>query len=211
MLPRPLSLLSPKQAIVFVASGIGLLITMGYAQRDLRQERQFKNQINHVAVIPPHDLPEVSQASIDFALVLYGIEVPESAEHPQLDMALEDRGLTMRATFVDKAQVSIGPAAFSSWAMLGSTLAHEIEVHCQQSFAAIWLLDSLGMGGVAMAERTAYKHEIDGKKRFGLTPIDLRQIEETVDFYYPKTEGSPSSMSEGFRRWMASHFLSAKR
>src|SRR5690606_19202846 len=106
--------------------------------------------------------------SIDLAIAMFGIEVPASAEWPVLDKKIEDRGLTTRGAFMDKAKVTIGPAAFTSWALLGSTLAHELEVHCQQNFLFIYLMDLVGLDGTGEAERQAYRHELTNAKRFSL-------------------------------------------
>ena len=143
------------------------------------------------------------------AIEMFGIEIPPSALHPEFDAQLEDRGLTTRATFMDRAKVTIGPAAFSSWGLLGSTLAHELEVHCNQSFAVIWLLDLMRMDGVAVAEREAYQYEIAGANRFSLDASDVQLISETVEYYYPEDKPrSDAGLGVSLRSWLAANFLS---
>lgn len=97
----------------------------------------------HVTVKPPNRLPVPGQRDLDIAVALFTIRVGKHIVGPTFDAELEDRGLTVGATLPGPRTVSIGPAAFTSWAVLGSTLGHEIEVHGQQSFFSIVLLDEL--------------------------------------------------------------------
>ncbi len=181
---------------------------LAYARADLEEERVFRRSMSAIKVLPPTGSPTPSQESVDLAIAMFGIEIPTSASHPEFDSNLEDRGLTTRSTFMDRAKVTIGPAAFSSWGLLGSTLAHELEVHCKQSFAAIWLLDFLRMDGVAVAEREAYQYEIAGADRFHLKASDVQLISETLDYYYPEdTDRAPPKLSGKIRSWLARNFL----
>ena len=52
-----------------------------------------------------------------------------------------DRGMIISAWSNKNAKIHIAQPAFSSWAILNSTIAHEAEVHSSQSFLAIGLLD----------------------------------------------------------------------
>ena len=180
-----------------------LLDVHGHVER----RHAYERQVAAVPVTPPPGIPEISQASIDLALVVYGIDVPANAEHPLLDMDLKDRGLTMRGTFMEKARVTIGPAAFTSWGLLGSTLAHEIEVHCHQNFFAIYMMDLVGLNGTDMAERQAYEHELHDAKRFGLDPVDKALIADTMDFYYPAVPNGKGRVSRNIQSWLARNFL----
>lgn len=184
---------------------------LAYARADLEEERIFRRSMSAIKVLPPAGSPTPSQESIDLAIAMFGIEIPTSASHPEFDPQLEDRGLTTRSTFMDRAKVTIGPAAFSSWGLLGSTLAHELEVHCNQSFAVIWLLDLLRMDGVAVAEREAYQYEIAGADRFQLRPTDVQLISETVDYYYPEDKvHAPPNIGGKLRSWLARNFLATE-
>jgi hypothetical protein len=87
---------------------------------------------------------------------------------------------------MSKTKVFVGPTAFSSWGMLGSTLAHEVEVHCRQNFPLIVLKDQLGLDGTVEAEREAYEYEIQNAGRFGLDHRDQNLIAATVEYYYPR-------------------------
>jgi hypothetical protein len=86
-------------------------------------------------------IPQISQESINKAILAFHIDVPAYVNQPILDHTLEDRGITTGAVLGRMREVKIGPAAFSSWAVLGSTLAHEIEVHAKQSFIKITAQD----------------------------------------------------------------------
>ncbi len=138
--------------------------------------------------------PSVSQESIDLALKLYDIRIPEGASHPKLDLRLTDRGMTTLYGANSRLEVLIGPGAFASWGLLGSTLAHELEVHCRQSFTWIRLLDMVGLEGTMHAERSAYVHELNEARRFGLNRTELASISETMNFYYPEA-GQPDSFA----------------
>src|SRR5690606_25474533 len=100
----------------------------------------------------------------------------------------------------------IGPSAFASWALLGSTLAHEIEVHCHQNFTLIRLFDIAGWEGTENAEREAYAHELAHADRFGLTSDDRYSIAQTLQYYYPERK-LPDSLSarlgRSVGRWLA--------
>jgi len=147
----------------------------------------------------------VSQDSVNLALVLYNIEIPDNANFPKLDGDLTDRGLTTMHGLGTKLQVTVGPSAFSSWPLLGSTLAHELEVHCNQNFAAIRVMDLAGLDGTGSAEREAYRHEIKHAKRFGLSPDDQRQISYTMNFFYPEQgqQKSYTNVADSLKSWIA--------
>lgn len=165
-----------------------------------------------VAVVAPEGRPPVTQESIDLAMALYGIQTPHSSEAPKLDMQLLDRGLTTRATFLERAIVTIGPAAFSSWGLLGSTLAHELEVHCEQNFLAIFFMDLVGLDGTGAAERQAYVHELRNAARFGLEVEDADLIADTMEYYYPETATglAPKIMPSAVRNWLARNVIHGK-
>lgn len=161
---------------------------LAWAHSEVEQERQFFAGMDQIKVLPPPTSPEISQESIDLALIIYGIRVPNDVNHPILDRDLADRGVTVRYSFVGQAKVAVGPSAFASWSLLGSTLAHEIEVHGHQNFFGIWIMDSLGLDGTMEAERQAYAHELRYAERFGLKIHDAAMIAETVEFFYPEVQ-----------------------
>ncbi len=172
-----------RNIIIFFAL-LGGLIAIGYSAIVQANHTKTTTEMSAVAIEPPVFRPKPGQASIDRAIAMFGIEVPAVAHYPQFDATIEDRGRTIRSVSDKKANVIIGSAAFESWAILGSTLAHELEVHCQQSFLMIQILDMVGLQGTHIAERQAYNYEIDNAKRFGLRDYEVSNINETKYYYY---------------------------
>lgn len=139
---------------------------------------------SNVVGIAPDGKPPVTQESIDLAMDLYAIQKPSICDRPYLDPHEENRGLTTQYEHGGQRIVTIGPSAFTSWGVLGSTLAHEFEIHCNQSFFLVGIKNALGLRGTDNAERDAYFHEVDNANRFGLTMGEVNSIVETVNFYY---------------------------
>jgi hypothetical protein len=138
---------------------------------------------------PPLDIPSTpplpgtplaGQAAIDEALAHFAITVPPGVRAPRYAPDLGDRGRTSWKLFGGDPTVAIGPAAFASWGLLGSTLAHELEIHCRQNLFSIAAGDVLGLPTKLTAEREAYGYELRGAGRFGLTRPEIRQIAATL-------------------------------
>lgn len=199
----------PRLGFVFGLSSF-LLLSAFSANQEIESRAIFEAELAQVRVLPPEGRPEVSQESIDLAIAIYGIKVPNSASKPKLDMNLKDRGLTSRGAYVDKADVTIGPASFSSWSLLASTLGHELEVHCQQNFLFVYLMDVMRLDGTGSAEREAYIYELRNAKRFGLDIADADMIAETMEYYYPDSQ-SDLKLLPGVKRWLARNLLTARR
>ena len=140
---------------------------------------------NQIKVEVPDTAPEWGQESVDVAMAMYGIKIPPHVGTPEFDANLEDRGVTIMNGWGQKLVVKVGPAAFESWALLGSTLAHEIEIHCEQSFLLIRLMDTVGFSGTLSAEREAYMHEISNRERFNLSEYEIANIRNTMNYFYP--------------------------
>ena len=215
-----------------VGAGAALVMTQAFVNQ--RGTLVLSGQMASVKVKPPEGLPVPGNESIQIALALYGVEVPPNVEGPNYDENLEDRGLTTGEVMGSQKTVSIGPAAFLSWGILGSTLAHEIEVHVKQSFLKIvlkdqlgdWNLESrsvlgkylpvaaptvsemLGNGGTWGAEREAYLYELRNARRFGLSQEEKASIKAVMDHYYPKTAAqrmdSESKSKQNLSSWMQS-------
>ena len=179
-------------ALSLVFSAVGSIFL---AKHDIDQREHFAKELRTVSVVPPTTKPLVSQESIDIALELFAIKIPKTANRPHLDLALEDRGLTTLNGWGSKLDVTIGQAAFASWALLGSTLAHELEVHCHQNFAVIHMKDVMGLEGTQQAEREAYLHELANSERFHLKTADQLNIKATMDYYYPVNAQKEDSLS----------------
>jgi hypothetical protein len=188
------TLKSPVKQI-FGAVALGFTISFAMAATVIgisliRTEQRARESIGFSPITHLSELhrtaPVLSQASIDRAVEMFQIRIPEHVNGPTFDPSLADRGLTMKRGVLGKVSVTIGPDAFSSWPLLGSTIAHEVEVHCRQSFVAIHLMDIAGLDGTGIAEREAYAYEIKYAQRFGLTPYDMDLIKSTSSYYYPK-------------------------
>ena len=196
--------------VKFLLIGAALGAVMAIVGSGLRVdqlEHRTLDEWRAVPVTPPPGPPALSQKSIDLALTIYGINVPATAAYPVFNRNLDDRGLSSTFAWDDKIHVEIGPSAFASWGMLGSTLAHELEVHCLQSFTLISIMDILNLDGTARAERQAYLHELRNAQRFGLSATSKELIASTMDYYYQLDENSrgplASSVGKVVGRWLA--------
>jgi hypothetical protein len=187
-------------------------------QSELAQLRQYQNRMSQVEVLPPKSAPPQTQESIETALLMFSIDVPETVEGPFFDAQLDDRGLTTGGLLLPQKRVTIGPAAFTSWAVLGSTLAHEIEVHVEQSFLKVVAQDQLAQwyydgrrivgrwlpalapssqelfenDGTWKAERDAYMYELKNARRFGLSEEEVASIWRVMDYFYPTRNAGSS-------------------
>jgi hypothetical protein len=146
--------------------------------------------------------PLMSQASINLAMKNYGIKIPGTIKGPFYDPKLEDRGLTIRRGVTSDPIVYVGPEAFSSWPLLGSTLAHEIEIHCRQNFLAIHFQNLAGFDGTTIAEREAYRYELANAQRFGLNQYDKDLIRTTMTYFYPEQENRLAQRFVPVRAWL---------
>lgn len=198
--------------VLAVAAG-GLFALRRVPAREGKALEVFEADMRRVRVAPPGRPPAPSQVDLDLALALYSIRLPRGLAAPRFDPDLEDRGLTTGTTVSGPQRVTIGPAAFSSWSLLGSTLAHEVEVHGRQNFFRIvfedeffgalttWTRSSMALAGnvpdegetgplcahcgTLGAEREAYEYEISQADRFGLTEEEVVLIRQVMETYYP--------------------------
>jgi hypothetical protein len=195
-------------AALFGAAGLWVAVQAWQENVELRA---YEQAMSEVEVIPPAGFPPQDQESVEIAKVLFSIKTPATVEGPEYDASLGDRGLTTGGLILPQKKVTVGPAAFSSWAVLGSTLAHEIEVHVEQSFFLVVARDHLSRlqiearrrigrvfpavaptaaelfenDGTWKAERDAYMHEIRNAKRFGLSQEEVASIWRVMDYFYP--------------------------
>ncbi len=146
--------------------------------------------------------PAPTQSDINEALEAFEIKIPKNVKGPFFSSKLEDRGLTIRKGVLSDAVVYVGADAFSSWALLGSTLAHEIEVHCRQNFLAIHFQNISGFDGTGYAEREAYGYELAHAERFGLTHYERDLISSTMMYFYPKRQNQFVQKLEPIRFWL---------
>jgi hypothetical protein len=146
---------------------------------DLLRIQNFNPHKPHKVKLPEEE-PTPSQESIDLAMKTFSIET-YNCEYPKYDPRLTTvRGVMIPSGSILhlKRKVFIGPSAFESWGILGSTLAHELEVHCRQDLLLFNLKELLGMDGIREAEFEAYQHEIEQAHRFQLSRGELRSIQE---------------------------------
>ena len=122
---------------------------------------------------------------LKIAISAYSIKIPEHIQYVKFNKDLMDRGMIIGDWSNKNAKIYIGQPAFSSWAILGSTIAHEAEVHGSQSFLAIGLLDLIFNRGIISAETVAYNYEISNSKRFGLSKKEIAEIEHTKNHHFP--------------------------
>jgi|GEM_PF-641075 len=206
----------------FVALVGGIALGSAVASREHDAYTRLRAESRAVRVIAPKHIPELRQESIDVAMELFSIDAPSTILGPRLDTELEDRGLTTGGTLSAHKSVTVGPAAFTSWGILGSTLGHEIEVHVRQSFLGVVVRDRLASvqlsarrqlsrlvpsfapsarddfenDGTWSAEREAYRYELASRARFGLSPSEAHSIRYVMNYYYPDPEkdaaGAPS-------------------
>ena len=125
----------------------------------------------------------------------YSIQVPDNVISLEFNPKLDSRGVVKFAGIGGYCEVEIGPYAFRSEGLLGSTLAHELEGHCNQNHLYIALLDSLSFFwavplGTGLAEQEAYRIEINGRERFGLSDDENEVIEYFLDDYAPSFKKS---------------------
>jgi hypothetical protein len=196
-----------RLTVIFCVAALGGWSLL-HARAEVSDQNAFAIDLAQVKVVPPDTAPAIGQKSIDIAIVMFGITIPADADYPTYDSKLNDRGLTTKGVFMQKATVTIGPAAFTSWSLLGSTLAHELEVHCNQNLLFISLLDALHLDGTGEAERQAYIYELRNSKRFGLNIEDADLIASTMEFYYPDSViGTASAPVKSVQKWLAKNLL----
>jgi hypothetical protein len=207
---------------LFAGVSIGVLISFGIAavviahgmiESDRRAHEFFSDNSSAFNVRVPDGAPAFTQESIRMAIEIYAINLPKNIKGPFLNPDLEDRGLTIRKSVSAAPIVYIGRAAFQSWGLLGSTLAHEVEIHCRQNFLSIHLQNLAGLDGTGAAEREAYRYELANASRFSLESFDLDLIRSTMSFYYPERESVITKRFVPIQSWIgriASSGFSAK-
>jgi hypothetical protein len=206
-------ILEKTHVIFLVLITVTVVSALYWSKTQLVAEKKFFSQMNDVQMTFPTNLPEISQDSLDYVVSAYGIKLAPGVSKPKLDINLEDRGLTTRTSFSNEATVTIGPAAFSDWSVLASTVAHEAEVHGVQSFFMIWVLDQLGLDGTGMAERQAYRYEVLNSDRFGLSASESFMIADTMNYYYPQKSGLDfkTKITRNMKFWFAKNILREKK
>ncbi|MEI6832908.1 MAG: hypothetical protein WCL28_02860 [bacterium] len=197
-------------ARIFVGSLLGslllVLIAVGIVSIGVKESQaranQLKNNVTDAVAELPYGDPEIGQAAINTALNAFGIQIPKNVKGPFFSEKLEDRGLTLKRGVMADSIVYIGPEAFSSWSLLGSTLAHEIEIHCRQNFLAIHFQNISGFDGTGIAEREAYSYELHQAERFGLSEYERDLIRSTMAYFYPERENRLAQKLAPIKFWV---------
>ncbi len=212
-LDRVVSLAPALLFALFVVVSLSVAVLSGYEQM---RASAFRSAIAAINVQVSLDNPKMNQVSVDTAVAAYSIDIPAFATWPQFNSDLTDRGLTTGGTLDFRRSVIVGPSAFTSWGVLGSTLGHEVEIHCSQSFGAVLVLDLLSSvqdrvaqifrspvvsaallrernrelsWGTWRAERVAYAYELESADRFGLRSDEVNSIQSVMNYYYPALRG----------------------
>src|SRR5690606_21085244 len=74
----------------------GVLFVVHQAHIELARRNNLELEWRRQKVEAPRGRPKINQESIELALAMYGISVPDSASRPVLSETLEDRGLSLR-------------------------------------------------------------------------------------------------------------------
>ena len=204
------NVLKHSLTILFVSTITGASFGL-YTQSKTQPAESFITTQDVESPQLPQGTPQPGEASIKVAMDLFHIQLPENVSYPVYEPTLEERGVTTGYLLGKSKQIKIGPSAFISWSILGSTLGHEIEVHGRQSFLKITLADSTNtfklsarrlVGnwipalklsatesfeamGTWKAEREAYMYEINSAKRFGLTAHEQFAIHRVMEDFFP--------------------------
>lgn len=132
----------------------------------------------------PETVPYPSNESIKGAIEIFNIKVPSYTSYEYSN----DNDPTTRGTANYDGRncyVHINNIAFEDWQILGSTLAHEIEIHCRQSPTVVALTRMLLLDAESIYERSAYQYELDNRERFGLSDDQAGGIKAAMNYFYP--------------------------
>jgi hypothetical protein len=171
------------------------------------EQKKERSDLDKMAQIPVRysslPNPHCSQDNLELAIALFSIKLPNKLKSIDYLSSLPFRGITLGNAFKNNKIIFIGSSAFNSWGILGSTLAHEAEIHGNQSFIKIELLNfaaylivSLANNnlffsdkfnvtiplsyGTYTAELEAYNYELISKKRFHLSLDEVAAIKKTI-------------------------------
>ena len=89
--------------------------------------------------------------------------------------------------------VILGPSAYKTWAHLGSTLGHEIEVHWNRQMLQC-LCNAVGSHEHDRWEMQAYKYNIESAQRFGNSAEDVKEFKGLYDAYKYDLEHTPDEI-----------------
>ncbi|BBH52089.1 hypothetical protein JCM31447_05260 [Fluviispira sanaruensis] len=170
------------------------------------QYKIMQENLIEVPVLYPSTAPEKNNQCILLAMALFSIDKNKNSMQPVYDPSLNVRGLTSGMIFSPKKNIYIGDEAFENWGLLGSTLAHEVEIHGNQSFVEIEFINFLyhyvyefkynlllhlinksdvqyknKKIGTIKAEKEAYKYELKSKNRFSLNAQNEKSLQYILE------------------------------
>jgi hypothetical protein len=121
---------------------------------------------------------QLKEAAVQRALATYGIDTRAvtAGVHYSPQGNMRDRE---GATLVDRdgtLRVLVGDGAFRSAAWLGSSIAHEVEVHVNRQIAQGRYARGGDETSAAIEEIEAYDHELASDRRFGLDASERRSL-----------------------------------
>jgi hypothetical protein len=128
----------------------------------------------------------LKQAAIDHAITAFHIDVRAASTgvHYSPHGSMRERE---GATYVDRDgtyRVEIGDAAFRSAGWLGSTIAHEVEVHVNRQVAQGGHRTASDEETVSIDEIQAYDYELASQARFGLAADELARVRQRRSAFY---------------------------
>lgn len=157
--------------ILFLVWGIHKEKVEGFYNQKLAHEmQQVKVKVNLT------NPPKCDQYNLDLAYVMYSINKPIWAKYPIYKEAYCDdflycdegvRGAFFYHKIIKRRPVEIYCSAFTSWGMLGSVIAHEVEVHGNQD---------IGIMSYEQIESEAYLYQYNNAERFGLTLSEKTEL-----------------------------------
>jgi hypothetical protein len=176
--------------IILYGASTGVITSMLYNSWAEPIPKNVKPRLN---VETPQFKPDFTMESVNYAIHKYNIQFPKHGlASLTLNEDMDDRGTTAGYSGGLQKSVQLGPNAFISWSILGSTLAHEIEVHARQNFLKIALQEMylpkfvFRCTGECACEYEAYTHELENAERFSLTAEEKIGILSIRNEFYIK-------------------------
>jgi hypothetical protein len=145
------------------------------------------------------------QLAIQLAIVAYRIDASRVRDGVNYSPhgAMQGReGGTVRDRD-GRIRVTLGDDAFSSAAILGSTIGHEVEVHVNRQVEKGVDYPESDSQGTSVQEVEAYDYELQNKDRFGLSEDDIRTLHLRRRTHYQRLqEQNRRRVDEGvYRKW----------
>ncbi len=129
------------------------------------------------------------QDAIDEAIKVYNIDTSKTTS------VKYDSSVSGEAVTTSDGKVSVGDDAFRDPAWLGSSVAHETEIHVsEQAKKGNWYN---GTQGTAIQEVEAYDHEIANGERFGTSEENMKDLKKRRKKYYDSLSSDNKARVDG--------------